>query len=101
MTDVFGQPTVCIIMVYGGMLLGVLYTFFRLLRAAWPSKWCTVACDLLFLLCAAAVSAYCMLITTDGVLRAYAVAALGASLVLTRYAFSVVFTPTTKKRHKN
>ena len=101
MTDVFDQPTVCLIMLYGGMLLGVLYTFFRLLRSARQTGWCTAVCDLLFLLCAAAISAYCILITSDGVLRAYAIAALGVGFFLTRYAFSVMFAHLTKNRHKN
>ncbi len=57
MSDIFLQPAVMLIMLYGGLLLGVLYAFFRILRTVNRTRLCTAICDLLFVGCAACVTA--------------------------------------------
>lgn len=100
MSDIFLQPAVSLVMLYGGLVLGVLYAVFRMLRSAYRTRLCTALCDLLFVGCSASVTAYCLLLTTKGELRAFAFLFLFLGFFLARYVFCSLVAASFKKRYK-
>ncbi len=89
MRTVAGELEIFMGAVYSGMVLGVLYDFFRLIALPFYSKWVLGAFDALFYIIAGIFTAAAFLELTDGVLRLYVF--LGMALGLSSYIFSVSY----------
>lgn len=100
MSDIFLQPAVSLVMLYGGLVLGILYAVLRVFRNVFRSRACTAVCDLVFVGCGACVSAYCLLLTTKGELRAFAILFLALGFFLAESACRLVLNGCFGKRHK-
>lgn len=75
--------------VYSGMVLGVLYDFFRLIALPFYSKWVLGVFDAVFYITAGIFTAAALLELTDGMLRLYVF--FGMALGLAAYIFSVSY----------
>jgi spore cortex biosynthesis protein YabQ len=66
------QPIIFMLTVYGGMLVGVAYDFYRGIRAALKKgKWITAVLDIFFIVTLGAIVVYVMYTANQGELRLY------------------------------
>lgn len=70
--------------IYGGIMAGLIYEVFRLIRHAFNNKAVTVICDVLFWVCALVDVLYVMMQTGSGAFRFFIIVAiiLGFSLYM-------------------
>lgn len=81
------QPAEFFACLYGGVLLGFCYDLFYLVRHILHRRAADVLCDLLFVVCAGALGAYTLLLTTGGALRWFALLGLVSGGCLERCSF--------------
>lgn len=66
------QPIIFMVTIYGGMLIGLAYDFYRGLRAAAKKgKWITAVLDILFIATLGVIVVYVMYTANQGELRLY------------------------------
>lgn len=66
------QPYIFMITIYGGMLVGLAYDFYRLIRkAAKSGRWVTAVLDTLFILTLGLIVVFVMYMANQGDLRLY------------------------------
>lgn len=97
--DVFSQPYELQLLLYEGMLCGLVYELLRFGRLTQPRQ--TQFLDGLFLLLGDFVFVYSLLAATRGVLRWYVFAGFGGGMWLSKTGFRWLFTEIYKKIHKN
>ena len=81
-----GQVWIFLAMVYAGLMMGLAYDFFRMLRLMlWAGRGMTAVMDLLFALAGAAIALRALVAANGGELRLFALGgcAVGAVLYLT------------------
>ncbi len=79
------QPFIFMFTIYGGMLVGVAYEFYRLLRKAVKrGRWVTALLDTLFIITLGLIVVFVMYVANQGDLRLYMFAgfALGFALYI-------------------
>lgn len=84
--QIAAQPFVALSCLYAGIIGGLVYDLFRLIRLALRSKVTDILCDLLFALCFGVLMAAMLLATTSGRLRLYVFLIAGVGLVLEQFA---------------
>lgn len=89
MRTVAGELGIFMGAVYSGMVLGVLYDFFRLITLPFYSKWVLGIFDAVFYIIAGIFTAAAFIELTDGILRLYVF--FGIALGLAAYIFSVSY----------
>lgn len=89
MTATLSQPAELLAAVYGGMLAGLLYDFFRLLRLPFPDRRLINALfDLLFYAAAGVFCALFLLYLCGGAVRAYHMFGIGSGAFLEQFFLS-------------
>ena len=91
MNAVVLQPAAFLCMLYGGMIIGIAYDVFRLPRRLFRNRVCTGICDVLFAVCAAAITVGSLYWATSGELRPYTVVGLIGGIALEQVSISRVF----------
>lgn len=97
--NVFSQPYELLVLLYGGLLAGLVYEFLRFFRLLFPRK--TGLFDLLFLFWGSALFCFSLLQSTKGVLRWYTFGGFGGGMLLSKMAFRKIFTKICQKIRKN
>lgn len=97
--NVFSQPYELLILMYGGMLSGLIYELLRFGRLTQPRQ--TPFLDGLFVLLGGFVFLYSLLMSTRGVLRWYVFAGFGAGMWVSKTGFRCMFTKIYKKSTKS
>lgn len=97
--NVFSQPYELLVLLYGGMLSGLVYEFLRFGRLTQPRQ--TPFLDGLFVLLGGFVFLYSLLMSTQGVLRWYVFAIFSAGMWMSKVGFRCMFTKIYKKSTKN
>ena len=90
MIDVFSQLAQAGVMLYGGIVFGIVYTLFCLLGYPPKSRALALIPDTLLVLLFFGLLFFSLLLATGGVLRAFALLAFGAGALLSMGAFSVL-----------
>lgn len=66
------QPVIFMITIYGGMIIGIAYDFYRAIRKALKKgKWITAILDTLFIITLGVIVGYIMYTANQGELRLY------------------------------
>lgn len=91
MNDPLIQPAAFLALAYGGILAGVVYDVFRLIRRFLSWRWMGALCDALFLVAAAALFAAALLGSTGGELRVYLVAGYLTGFLVQQWSVSALF----------
>ncbi len=65
------QPAAFLALVYGGILAGLLYDFFRIPRLLFDNRFILALLDVLFCVCGVSALALALLFATGGTLRPY------------------------------
>lgn len=76
MANTLNELPVLLGAIYGGLIIGVLYDVFRVLRLPFRSKWIVGILDALYYIAAGILAALVMLTINGGRLRVYAIAGL-------------------------
>lgn len=97
--DVFSQPYELLVMLYGGLLTGLVYELLRFFRCLDPGL--TWGMDVLSFASGGYIFIRSLLTATYGVPRWYALAGFGAGMGLARLGFRWLFTEICQKIHKN
>lgn len=97
--DVFSQPQELLVLLYGGIVGGLVYELLRFCRHLLPRQ--TALLDVLFLLLGGFLFTYSVLVATCGILRWYTFGGFLGGMWLSKLAFRWIFTEICKKFHKN
>lgn len=97
--DVFSQPYELLVLLYGGLLSGLVYELLHFCQYMLPRQ--TAFLDLLFLLLGGFLFVVSLLLSTRGILRWYVFAGFGIGMWLSKTAFRWIFTEISKKIRKN
>lgn len=97
--DVFSQPYELLVILYGGLLSGVVYESLRFCRRILPRQ--AGLLDGLFVLLGGFLFVYFLLFSTRGELRWYVFAGFFTGMWLAKAAFRWIFSEIYKKFHKN
>ena len=76
--------------IYGGLLIGILYDVFKLLRLPFKNKWVVGILDVLYYILAGGLFAVTLLIINGGQLRIYAVLGVLAGVGIYLYFVSAL-----------
>jgi len=91
MSNTLLQPAAFLALAYGGIVTGIAYDIFRMIRRIFPYRFVGALCDALFLLCAAAVFVLALLYAAGGELRAYLVIGYLFGFLVQQWSLSRVF----------
>lgn len=77
------QPIIFMITIYGGMIIGIAYDFYRSIRKALKKgKWITAVLDTLFIITLGLIVGYILYMANQGELRLYTFIGFTLGLVL-------------------
>lgn len=96
--DVFSQPYELLVLLYGGLLSGLVYELLWFCRRILPRQ--TPLLDGLFVLLGGFLFVYALLLSTRGVLRWYVFAGFFTGMWLAKVAFRWIFSEIYKKFRK-
>ena len=91
------QPMVFMMTVYAGLLSGLVYDFYRLLRKLIGRKWATVIFDIFFVLCFGTLVFIALYFSSDGELRVFSLVGILLGFALYTAGISPLFTLIAKK----
>lgn len=86
--------------VYAGLLSGLVYDFYRLLRKLINRKWATIIFDVFFVLCFGAIIFTALYFSTSGEIRIFSFAGILLGFVLYVAGISPLFNLIVKKINK-
>ncbi len=84
--QVAAQPYAALLCLYAGIVCGIVYDLFRLVRRLWRARPVEPVCDALFSAALGAIAAAMLLLATGGRLRLYLFLFAGAGYALEQFA---------------
>lgn len=87
MSNTLLQPAAFLTMLYGGVIIGIIYDVLRLFRQIGKHTFICVICDGIFVILATLVTACTLLFATGGIIRPYLIAGLLVGCFLEQWSF--------------
>lgn len=91
MATTLTQPAVFLAMLYAGVVMGMVYDLFRMIRRLFCNRIVDAIVDALFVIAALAIAAFAMLIATGGAMRFYSYVGLLTGFALEQISISHLF----------
>lgn len=85
------QPFIFMMTIYAGILSGLIYDFYRMLRKLLDRKWTVVVFDVLFVICFAAVITVTLYFSNSGSIRIYSFIGVALGFLLYMLGISPLF----------
>lgn len=91
MSNTLLQPASLLVLAYCGVVIGIIYDIFRLLRRLLLYRAVQIVLDVFFVIICVALTAFAMLLATNGEIRGYLFLGLIAGALLQQWSLSNLF----------
>lgn len=91
MSNTLLQPASLLVLAYCGVVIGIIYDIFRLLRRLLLFRAVQAAADILFVIICVVLTAFAVLFATNGAIRGYLFLGLVAGVLLQQWSLSNLF----------